>query len=97
MYFIFKKLLQSAQCINVGKLTYALNMYMDKRNQNIKNRIEKRRGANLVPLQLPGSSLGQNILKRNKNLLTSRLISNRFNALEYFASVCDPRHTRGSP
>ena len=35
--------------INVGKLTYALNMHMDKRNQNIKNRIEKRRGANLVP------------------------------------------------
>ena len=32
---------------------------MDKRNQNIKNRIEKRRGANLLPLQLPGGSLGQ--------------------------------------
>ena len=70
---------------------------MNKRNQNILNRIEKRRGANLLPLQLSGGSLGQNILKRNQNLLTSRLIGNRFNALEYFASVCDSRHTRGSP
>ena len=40
MYFIFKKLLQSAQCINVGKLTYALNMYMDKRNQILKTELK---------------------------------------------------------
>ena len=74
-----------------------VQMYIDKRNQNIKNRIEKQRGANLLALQLSGGSLGQSILKRNQNVLTSRLIGNRFNALEYFASVCDPRHKRGSP